>query len=110
MDWYSIAEPDQQTRKMSTSHMAENDNTDTEGVGEDLRVETSTLLFELRLAIEATIAGIQRILTRPAAASIQQELSIVLKLMQQGAEALNLLDDVLERFLKRHVERCNMDR
>ena len=30
---------------------------------------------------------------------------MVLKLMQQGAEALSLLDDVLERFLKRQVKR-----
>ena len=32
---------------------------------DDLRVESATLLFELRPAIEATIAGIKRIMTRP---------------------------------------------
>jgi hypothetical protein len=85
--------------------MAEDDDTGTSGAGnEDLRVEASTLLFELRLAIEATIAGIQRVITRPIAAPVQGELSIVLRLMQQGAEALNTLDDVLERFLKRRSE------
>jgi hypothetical protein len=85
--------------------MADNDNTGVPDRGnEDLRVEVSTLLFEVRLAIEATIAGIQRVITRPVAAPVQGELSIVLRLMQQGAEALNTLDDVLERFLRRRNE------
>jgi hypothetical protein len=85
--------------------MADNDNTGVPDRGnEDLRVEASTLLFEVRLAIEATIAGIQRVITRPVAAPVQGELSIVLRLMQQGAEALNTLDDVLERFLRRRNE------
>jgi hypothetical protein len=85
--------------------MADENNTGADGAGnEDLRLEAATLLFELRLAIEATIAGIQRVITRPAAAAIQGELGIVLRLMQQGAEALNTLDDVLECFLKRRTE------
>jgi hypothetical protein len=85
--------------------MAENDNTGAPGAGnEDFRVEVSTLLFELRIAIEATIAGIQRVITRPVAAPIQGELNIVLRLMQQGAEALNTLDGVMECFLRRRMD------
>ncbi len=84
--------------------MAEDENT---GIGsggnEDLRVEVSTLLFELRLAIEATIAGIKRIITRPAGAAMDGELGILLKLVEQGAESLAMLDEVLERFLGRRV-------
>jgi hypothetical protein len=68
-------------------------------------VESTTLLFELRLAIEATIAGIKRIMTRPAAAPVRKELRILLKLVEQGAEAVAALDHVLERFLRRWTER-----
>lgn len=83
--------------------MAGNDNTDAPGAGNDeLRIQVGTLFFELRLAIEATIAGIKRIMTRPVSPAIQGELEILLKLVEQGAEALNLLDTVLERFLRRH--------
>jgi hypothetical protein len=90
--------------------MADENNTGTDGAGnEDLRVEASTLLFELRLGVEASIAGIQRVMTRPIAAPVQGELNILLKLLQQGAEALNLLDDVLERFLKRRTEESSVN-
>jgi hypothetical protein len=84
--------------------MAEYENTGIGSAGnEDLRVEVSTLLFELRLAIEATIAGIKRIMTRPAGAAVSGELGILLKLVEQGAESLAMLDDVLERFLRRRA-------
>jgi hypothetical protein len=84
--------------------MAEDENTGIGSAGnDDLRVEVSTLLFELRLAIEATIAGIKRIMTRPAGAAVDGELGILLKLVEQGAESLAMLDDVLERFLRRRA-------
>jgi hypothetical protein len=46
--------------------MAENDNTGAPGAGnEDLRVESATLLFELRLAIEAKHEGDRLLSTVP---------------------------------------------
>jgi hypothetical protein len=85
--------------------MADNDNTGADSAGnEELRVECATLLFELRLAIEATILGIKRIATRPAATPLRTELGILLRLIEQGAEALNALDAVLEAFLRRQAK------
>jgi hypothetical protein len=68
---------------------------------EDLRIEIGTLLFELRLGIEAAVAGIQRIATRGTAKPISGELGILLRLIEQSAEALNALDAVMERYLRR---------
>jgi hypothetical protein len=85
--------------------MGEIDNTGAEGAGNDeLRVECTTLLFELRLAIEATIVGIKQIATRPAAAPLHAEIGILLRLIEQGAEAINALDTVLESVLRRQAE------
>lgn len=77
------------------------------GNDDDLRVECATVLFELRIAIEASIAGIKRIATRPAAAPLQGELGILLRLIEQGAEALNILDGVLECVLRPRTETAN---
>jgi hypothetical protein len=51
--------------------VADENNTGLEDAGnEEFCLESATLLFELRLAIEATIAGIKHIMTRPAAAPV----------------------------------------
>ena len=84
--------------------MAENDDTGGDVGGNDLRVEMSTLLFELRVALEAAAVGIKRIIDRPLATSIRDELSILFRLVEQGAEALNALDGVLEDFLRRRTD------
>lgn len=83
--------------------MAEYDDTGSDAGGNDLRVEMSTLLFELRIALEATTVGIKRIIDGPLATSIKGELSILFRLVEQGAEALNALDTVLETFLCRRA-------
>jgi hypothetical protein len=58
-----------------------NDNED-----EELRSECSVLLFELRLGIEATVVGIQKIAMRAAAKPMAGELAILLRLIEQSVE------------------------
>jgi len=85
--------------------MADSENTGAPGAGNnDLRVEVATLLFELRIAIEATTVGIKNIIDKPIAAPIRGELSILFRLVEQGAEALNALDGAMEAFLLRRAE------
>ncbi len=57
--------------------------------------EGATLLFELCLAIEATVVLIKRIATRAAARPFHAGLDILLRLTEQGAEAINASDSCL---------------
>jgi hypothetical protein len=84
--------------------MAAEQNTGATGAdNNDMRVDIATLLFELRIALEATAVGLKLMINRPIATSIQRELAILFRLVEQAAEALNALDGVMEPFLARRA-------
>jgi hypothetical protein len=83
--------------------MAETDSNGVPPALEDLTIQCATLLFELRLALEAALAGVKRIATRKVSVIVQNELQILQNLLNQGAEAMDALDKVLEPYLKRRL-------
>ena len=70
--------------------MAENDNNGAPAPTEDVAVTIAALLFECRLTVEASIAGLQSISLK-SPEPVKSELAVCLRFVSQAAEAFEAL-------------------
>jgi hypothetical protein len=78
--------------------MAENENTPPDGEG-NMRVEITTLIYEIQILFESVVAAIESLEALPEARLIREQLGVIQKLASQAGEALETLSYTIPRAL-----------
>lgn len=79
--------------------MADNDDTGAPSVGEDVTVQIAILLFEARLTVECTVAGLHTLIRQYSDEPLRSEIQAVQGYATQAAESFEALAIALNRHL-----------
>ena len=79
--------------------MAENDNTLPDGEG-NMRVEITTLIYEIQILFEAVVAALESLKALPEAKLLAEQLGVIQKLASQAGEALETLSNTIPRIFQ----------
>ena len=79
--------------------MAENENTPPDDEG-NMRVEITTLIYEIQILFEAVVAALESIKALPEAKLLAEQLGVIQKLASQAGEALETLSNTIPRIFQ----------